>query len=314
MDKGKGRSTKLKVTGIILGSILLILAGVFAYGYSLLNRINQMPLVINEEENGGKKPTPKDMGISDEALKQKETRIVNILLMGIDRRSSSERGRSDTMLIASIDRTNEKVKLTSLMRDLYVSIPDRQDNRINAAYAFGGPALAIKTVNKNFDMNIEHYLALDLLGFEKIVDLIGGIEVDITGAESRIVGVSGSGRHLLDGQQALTYARIRRIGSDFQRTERQRTIMNEFFKIAMKSNILEIRGLLMVGFPHVETNYTTYELLKLGRDVLKFNSKEVKEYRLPVDGTYSHERIRGMAVLVPDLEKNRELLHTFIYR
>lgn len=302
-----------KVTAIILGSMLLLAVGAFAYGYFLMSRIHHSPLVIQDDKDEGKISTPEDMGISDEAYKKKDAGVLNILLLGIDRRHRNERGRSDTMIIASIDRKNEEVKLTSLMRDLYVPIPGRQDNRINAAYAFGGPALAIKTVNHNFNMNIEHYIALDFMGFAKIVDLIGGIEVEITSAESRIVGVRGSGRHLLDGSQALAYTRIRRIGSDFQRTERQRTLINELFKRAMLSSILEIRELMMVGFPYIETNHSTLELLKMGIDVHKFGSKELKEYRLPVDGTYSHQNIRGMSVLVPDLEKNRELVHEFIY-
>ena len=300
------RNDWLKLVAIIAGCILLIFTVFIMYGISLLSKINfeeEEPVTIPEEV----------VGIPEEAPKQKETKIVNVLLLGIDRQSPNERGRSDTIMIASIDKGNTVVKLTSLMRDMYVPIPGRDNNRINAAYAFGGPSLAIKTVNQNFNMNIKHYIALDFWGFEEIVDLMGGVEVELTAAESRIVGVRGAGIHFLSGNQALSYARIRRIGSDFQRTERQRTILNEIFQSAMNTRIIDIPKLLAAGLPHMETNMSKLELLSLGKDVLSFDSRGVEEYRLPADKTYTHERIRGMAVLVPDIEKNTELLHEFIF-
>ena len=302
------RNDWLKLAAVIGGCILLIFMVFIMYGISLLSKVN-----FEELEEEEPFTTPEEIGIPEEAPKQEETKIVNILLLGIDRQSPRERGRSDTIIIASIDKGNKVVKLTSLMRDMYVPIPGRNNNRINAAYAFGGPSLAIKTVNQNFNMNIKHYIALDFWGFEEIVDLMGGVEVELTAAESSIVGVRGAGSHLLNGYQALSYARIRRIGSDFQRTERQRTILNEIFQSAMNTRMIDIPKLLKAGLPHMETNMSKLELLRLGKDVLSFDSRGVEEYRLPVEKTYTHERIRGMAVLVPDIEKNTKLLHEFIF-
>jgi LCP family protein required for cell wall assembly len=254
-----------------------------------------------------------DLMIPDHAPSPEETGIVNILLLGLDRRSDNEGARSDAIMIASIDKRMNRVKLTSLMRDMYVPIPGRQDNRINTGYIFGGPALAIKTVNKNFHMNIEHYVAVDFKGFTKIIDLLGGVEITLTQGEADIIGLESAGTYVLNGKEALAYSRIRKIGADYERTDRQRLVLSTLLKKAKSVSIWKIPELLVGILPNIETNLTKGEILALGINILDSSATPLEEYRLPAKGTYQSKTIRKMAVLVPDLEKNKQALHKFIY-
>ncbi|MGI6705891.1 MAG: LCP family protein [Clostridia bacterium] len=290
--------------------LFLLLAGESIYVYSILNRIRHVPLTAPEpvaSEDSGEpastpKPlTPEDLGITVDSPDEKETEVINILLFGLDRRSREERSRSDTIMIATIDKKNKTLKLTSLMRDMYVPIPGRADNRINAAYAFGGAALAIQTVNRNFHLDITRYITVDFFGLEKIIDRLGGVSIDVTPGEAQILGVS-SGVQTLNGEQAVRYSRIRRIGNDYARTERQRTVLSEMFKKAKAINMIQYPDLVATFMPHIETNMSKLEIMSLALQLSSFKG-EIQQYRLPVDGTFQSRRIQGKAVLVPDIEK-----------
>jgi len=306
--------------------LLLLFVGALGYTgyfmYSMLDKIVEKPL----EE------TPEELGISESAPKEEETGVINILLFGLDSRVEGKNSRSDTIMIATIDKKNQAVKLTSLMRDMYVSIPGKQDNRINAAYALGGPSLAIKTVNTNFNLDIRRYATVDFFALEKIVDKLGGVTIDVKPAEIPALNsalselnrldkespdskpVTKSGPQLLNGKQAVAYARIRKVGhGDYERTERQRTVMSALFKKAKSTGVLKLADLVSTVLPHVETNMSKGEIMSLGMSVMGFRSKDIQQYRLPVDGTFKSQKVRGMAVLVPDMEKNTDLLHKFIY-
>lgn len=274
----------------------------------------------------------KELGISETAPKTRETGVINILLFGLDSRVENSVSRSDTIMIATIDKKNQVIKLTSLMRDMYVPIPGRDKNRINTAYIFGGPSLAIKTVNTNFDLDIRHYVTVDFFGLEKIIDQVGGVTIDVKKQEIPYINsciqelnslnkntkpaplLKNPGPQTLNGRQAVAYARVRKVGNgDFERTERQRRVLVELFKKVKTINPLKLPGLVSTMLPYVETNLSKTEILSLGISVLGFKNKDIIQYRLPVDGTYESKRIDGMAVLVPDLEKNKVLLHDFIY-
>ncbi|MGI6188794.1 MAG: LCP family protein [Clostridiales bacterium] len=330
----KGRMKKIVVA--ILSLFLLFLIGTAGYIYVLLEQIQENPWAESSDpsspSNTGKKPSREDLGISDDAPDSKETGVFNMLLFGLDSRAENQNSRSDVIMIATIDKKNEAIKLTSLMRDMYVSIPGKQDNRINTAYIFGGPALAIKTINTNFNLDIQYYATVDFFGLEKIIDQVGGVTIDVKKNEVKALNqilnelnnlnkkskpsplVTKSGSQTLNGRQAVAYARIRSVGhADFERTERQRTILSELFKKVKTVSPLKFPGLVTALLPHVETNLPVTEIVKLGVSVLGFKNKDIIQYRLPVDGTYQSRSIRGMAVLVPDLEKNKELLHNFLY-
>lgn len=316
-----------KIITIILCVVLILVACGVLYVYNILDKI-QSNIVTNspniEQDDKYKQ--------EDYKIEKIEPKITNVLLFGLDRRQEGEASRSDTIMIATADTKNNKVKLTSLMRDMYVSIPGKGENRINAAYAFGGPYLAIETVNSNFDMDVEDYVTVDFFGLPKIIDRLGGVEIEVKPYEVNILNkhlsginslekdradsppISGPGLQVLDGNQTLAYSRIRYVGnSDYERTERQRYVLSQLFKKVKAISIMDIPGLVNDISPYIETSLTKTEMIKLGMAGYSLRHCDVDQYRLPVDDTFTSQSIRGMAVLVPDIEKNKELLHEFIF-
>ena len=255
--------------------------------------------------------------------------ITNIALFGLDRRGD-ETSRTDTIMIVSVDRYNKKIKLTSLMRDMYVDIPGRGGDRINHAYAYGGPEVAINTINKNFDMDIKYYATVDFKGVQMIINKIGGVNINVKEGEIKYLNsnlhelngideenikgeIAGSGIWNLSGKQALAYMRIRYYGdADYERTQRQRTVLTELLDRVKISGIFKYPELVSAVLPYVETNISKVDILTLGLTALGFRNN-IEQYRLPVDNMFSSQSIRGMSVLVPDMEANKKQLHKFIY-
>ena len=291
----------------------LLGVGGYAYFYmnSLLNQVKQTPL---SKQNSSPAALAKSLEIAKDAPKEEATGVLNILLFGLDRRSKNEASRSDTIIIASIDTKNKTVKLSSIMRDLYLAIPGKSDNRINAAYAFGGPELAIRTVNKNFNMDITRYVTVDFFGLPDIVDKIGGVDINVNKDEISLLNITKPGLQHLNGTQALAYARIRYVGNnDFERTERQRTVLTALFDKAKSQGISKVAALAAVVIPYIETNISKSEMMDFGIKVMGFGKTNLQQLRIPADGTYKNKTINGMQVLVPDLQKNTDLLHKFIF-
>jgi LCP family protein required for cell wall assembly len=258
--------------------------------------------------------------------------IENILVLGLDRRSDGGVTRSDTIMIATVDSKNDSLKLTSLMRDIYVSIPGRRNNKLNTAYAFGGVELTMETVNENFNLDIKKYIVLDFSAFEEIIDAVGGISLELTRSEARAINrnlddrakidgssprqyyIQDAGVHTLNGRQALAFARIRDIGNDdFDRVERQQIVLSKLFDKAKTLNPLRFPSLLSAVLPYVETNFTAFEMLSLGTTALSFKDKQIHRFRLPVNGAFSPQTVRGGAsALVLDFDKNNRLFHEFL--
>ncbi|MFY9286795.1 MAG: LCP family protein, partial [Tissierellaceae bacterium] len=243
----------------------------------------------------------------------KNDNIINIALFGVDKRGAGT-GRSDSIMIATLDKEHGKIKLTSLLRDLYVEIPGRGMDKLNHAYAYGGPELTIKTINHNFNMNIRDFATVDFDSFEKIIDILGGIEIAIQPNEVRYVPGSKAGKQVLDGKQALAYSRIRKVGTDYARTERQRTVMEGLIRKGISAGITKYPGLLNAVLPYVDTSLTKTETLSLGTSALTSGIKDIEQFRIPVDGHAKSQMINGVSYEVPDtLEDNVEFLHKFIY-
>jgi polyisoprenyl-teichoic acid--peptidoglycan teichoic acid transferase len=300
---------------IILGIVIVLLlgaGGTYFYVQSMFNSVQKVELPKTDEELG---ITVKPVGQAENAEKnEKKSDITNILFFGLDRRNPDDASRSDSIMIVSIDRTAQKVKVSSLMRDMYVSIPNKEDNRINAAYAFGGPALAIKTINSNFGTDVRNYVTIDFFGMQDLINKVGGIQIDVKPDEVSNSGVTKSGLQTLDGKQALAYSRIRKVGnSDYERTERQRRVLNELFKKIKSQGVAKLPGLVSTLLPYVETSLSNSEIIELAMDASKFNTESIEQFRLPVDGTFKSEKIRGMSVLVPNIEANKAKLNEFIY-
>lgn len=262
---------------------------------------------------------------------------LNVLLMGTDSRDvNAKTGRTDVMIIASVNLKTGEIKLSSLARDLYVPIPNGVgENRINAAHAFGGPELALKTVNQNFEMNIQDYALVNFAGMASIVDAVGGVDIELVGEEWFWInyGVAlgedyegfakSDARRLLteedmdtvvhlDGLQAVAYARIRKMDNDLQRASRQRILLQAIMEKAMASKSTLVNVALSM-LPYVNTNMTPNRIMQLVLQFLAADSFSFTEMSIPVEGTYRNETVNEMQVITLDQAQNNQALHNFIY-
>ena len=234
--------------------------------------------------------------------------LVNILLIGQDARPGETRARSDAMILVTFNKTANTITLTSFMRDLYVQIPGYQDNRINAAYAYGGMELLDETLRQNFGVEVDANVEVDFDGFTDIIDILGGVTVELSNSEANALGLY-PGENTLGGKSALTYAQLRSIDSDFNRTERQRKVITALFNALKNAGFSEITGLVNTIFPLVTTDMSNTEILSYASDLFPMlSTASISSVRIPADGAYTQNSIQGMAVIVADMEANRELL------
>ncbi|WP_297712639.1 LCP family protein [Clostridium sp.] len=301
----KGSRISLVILGVTLSILLIIVGGVYWYGSHLFNKIEKVEIDTN------------DVGIKEEVqekLSEYSDSVINIALFGIDAQDG-EAGRSDSIIIATIDTTHKKLKLTSIMRDSYVTIADRGQDKINHAYAFGGAQLAIKTLNENFDLNIEDFVAVNFTTMPKIIDKLGGVTIDITSEEvSHIPGIDSAGTYTLTGEQALAYSRIRYAsGGDYVRTDRQRTVLNKVFEKILATNVTQYPSLLSEVLPMVKTSLNYSEILDLGNEVLKMGATNLEQERFPRDEYCEGKMISGIYYLTFDKEQTVQQLHDYIF-
>lgn len=248
--------------------------------------------------------------------------IINILLIGQDRRSHEGRSRSDTIILVTVNKPAGTLTLTSFMRDMYVPIPGRDDNRINVPYAVGGMNLLDATLKRNFGVNVDANVVVDFYGFIDMVDLMGGIEIELTEKEADYMNRNFSwdvddglddewnltaGVQQLNGSQALSYARMRKVGnSDYERTERQRRVIAKLIEKAKSLSVAELNLMMQHALPLITTDMDDAQILSYAMDLFpRLKDLEVQTLRIPVDGGYKPEMIDGMSVLVPDLWYNR---------
>lgn len=295
----------LWILGVIISILLLTIGGIYAYGNHLFNKIEKIEI------------DKSDVGIKDEVeekLSAYSDSVINIALFGIDAEDGSV-GRSDSIIIATIDTTHKKLKLTSIMRDSYVAIEGHGDDKINHAYAFGGPQLAIKTLNENFDLNIDDFVAVNFTTLPKIIDMLGGVTIDITSEEvSHIPGIDAAGTYILTGEQALSYSRIRYAsGGDYVRTDRQRTVLSKVFEKVLSINVTQHPSLLSEILPMVQTNLDYSEILNLGNQVLKMGVTNLEQERFPRDGYCEGKMIDKIYYLTFDKENTVQQLHDYIF-
>ncbi|MBZ9687742.1 LCP family protein [Clostridium estertheticum] len=276
-------------------------------------------------------PSPNNVGTSSNKDVKLTSKITNILILGKDSRNPIlERGRSDTIMILTIDEKQNKLKLTSIMRDSYVKMDGHSSQKLTNAYAFGGALFTLKTVNQNYNMNITDYVQVDLYGFAKIIDYLGGISINVKTDEifwanyyikemAEFEGikpplVTNSGTQILSGMQAVGYSRIRYVGnSDFERTSRQRTVFTTLFDKLIYKNITEIPGVIDTLSKYVETSLTPNDIMELSKYVLIHRITTIDQSRVPYEGLYHDEVINGAAVLVWDKRATIDKLHQFIF-
>lgn len=278
--------------------------------------------VVSEEEW--------DAAVAADAAFSAESDWVNILLLGSDSYTTKEQQRTDSMIIFSINMSTAEIKMTSLMRDTWIKIPGKSSSRkLTELCAVGGPEMTIQAINENFGMNISKYALISMAGIAEVIDLLGGVELDVTEAERKALnkglfdlsGLSGmekleeSGENVhLNGNQATAYARIRKIDSDYVRTERQRTVllaMAEKIKNgASPATLLTIVDTLL---GYVDTNLSLVELMSLASVGLTSDLSNVQQLRLPADGTFESGMYGTVWCIKPNFKKNAQLLREFIY-
>lgn len=265
----------------------------------------------------------------------------NIALFGVDSREGAlgKGTRSDTIIIASINQDNGDVKLLSVFRDTYLNLGNDSYNKCNAAYAKGGPEQAITMLNRNLDMNITDYITVGFDGLIEVIDALGGVEINVTEAEIShlnnyqisMVGkttdgknftaeagkdytpVTSAGLQTLNGLQATAYCRIRYIGNDFQRAQRQRDVITAISEKAKKANISKLNDVVNGVMDNVSTSLDVSEILGV--------LKDIGNYSVVANDGFPFEKYRatgtvgskGSCVIPQDLKKNVEELHAFLF-
>ncbi len=293
------------IISVILVLIILLVGSVFP----ILGRVNY------DEKKADKYVTSSELK-SDSSVK-------NILLLGVDARSNeeAEQTRSDTMMLISVDSKHHCIKLVSFLRDTWVYIPSLDySQRLNAACSNGGYKNVVETIEYNFGVDIDGYVVTDFEMFKVLVDSLGGVKIDVTEKEAKEVTnhpkrygnvTLEAGENKLTGEQALAYCRIRKIDTDFVRTERQRTVMSAILKKAM-TNPFKLYKMAYASAPYIETDLSKGELMgfvaKAGTCVTKIHQTSV-----PFDGTWDYATIYGNSVIKINQEKNKDKLIDYIY-
>ena len=250
----------------------------------------------------------------------KEERVINILLIGQDRRAGETRARSDAMILCTFHTGSNTLTMTSFLRDLWVQIPGYGDNKLNAAYVAGGMKLLNETLEKNFGVHIDGNVEVDFQQFTQIIDMLGGIEIELRADEAKYLNRAlnskdlTSGVQTLNGQQALCYARIRSLDSDgdFSRTGRQRKVLEALICKYRGAGVKTALTLLDDILPMVTTDMTKVQIVEYCWDLLPMlSTMKIVSQRIPAEGTYTTPVIRNMSVLLADMDAARKMLrHT----
>lgn len=327
----------LTVLCVVLGLLLVLMLGVTAYAEYLLGKVNyvdnsetlpslsadELQAIQNETEAldpdfTGPVMNEDDVVFSDADVNiggEDDNNIVNILLIGQDTRTGV-RSRSDSMILCTFNKSQNTLTLTSFMRDLYVAIPGYNKDRINAAYAYGGMPLLDETLEKNFGIHVDGNVEVDFKQFEQIIDLLGGVDMELTSGEVYFItrGVPGSsvkvGMNHLNGAEALMHARNRNnIDGDFSRTNRQRALLSALVEKYKNSKLKDMVSLLDDILPMVTTDMTKKDITGYVMELFpRIADCEIVTQHIPVDDGYQNAVIGGMQVLVPDMTKNIQAL------
>ena len=342
------------ISSIIIASLLIVIGVIVLI---IFRYINMMDIVTEDEDSfeilESIEPEPDDLKNSredspedkkkalEEAIKKNleanatelksDDNVLNILLIGCDARSKSERGRSDSMILVSLNKNTKKVIMTSFLRDTWVEIPTVGQQRLNAAYVYGGPKLLIDTLQSNFGIRIDKYIRVNFYSFIEIIDAIGGVDIEVTDEElpyvqqyirgqNTLIGKSvdankleKSGKQTLNGVQALAYARLRYVGTDFARTQRQRNVMNEVFRKAQEMSLTELNDFLEKALPTITTNLERGQIFSLILNASDYLKYERVQQSIPSLGSFENMVINGMMVLGIDFEKYSKELKESIY-
>lgn len=338
--------TKKKKRGKIVGRVFLVLGLLMSMSIGsaaavLVHQGDSMLSLINYDDQG----TLASVDLSKYQL-DKDIDVVNILLVGADKNNDEQNKdvdrRSDSMMIATLDIKHNKLKITSLMRDMYVEIPGHGKNKLNAAYSFGGIKLLYETIADNFGISMDGYAEVNFDAFVNVIDKIGGIEVTLTESEAKNLNDTNYikrhkyrnlkvGTQTINGYQALGYCRIRHgkkqpdghypgvytasgKGDDYGRTERQRLTMQAILKKVKTLSPEDLIKLAEVVLPNITTDVSKKKIYKYMMAVVQMGTTELHQYVIPIQGGYTSQSINGADCLVPDLDANKSALKKFIFK
>lgn len=316
----KKKHIGLRIFAVLLVLLLLFVGGAGLYGYAsvkkVIGKVDYAPLKANAY-------------IADSELLHADY-LKNILLIGVDAREGedAEKTRSDTMMLVTIDTRNNQIKLTSFLRDMYLEIPGYREDKLNAAHSRGGTQLLVDTLEYNFKIRIDNYMLVSFEMFTTIIDKLGGVDVEITEKEAKYINskdhmsrddgfafpepLSGGMQHFT-GAQALWYSRIRYLDSDFMRTARQRKVISALVRKATQQSPAELFELVGEVMPLVRTDLTEDEIMNLGLHALSYLQYDIVQQQIPAQDAYKSGTRRSQSVLLPDMEKNRSVLKTFVF-
>lgn len=327
----------------LIGVILVaLIAGyiIFKHYYGMLNKISEETLgdVIIEVPEDSPKYEEVLSGMDDEGDTEndnggtllenaKRAKVRTVLVVGVDSLEDDTNGRSDSMILLSVDPATDKVLVTSFLRDIYVDIPGVGGDRLNAAYAYGKTDLLKATIEANFGIPVDNVMVINFYFVRDFVDAVGGVDVELTAEEIEILNgylisqndvfgldLTGDalpnepGVYTLSGNQALAYSRIRYIGTDFARTGRQRNVLGLCVDKARGMNISQLNSLVKEFFPRITTDLSEGDCISLIWSCIRVaGNYEASELVIPAEGTWNNALIDDKAVLVVDFEENTRI-------
>lgn len=301
----------------VLSTITFLLLGIFVFSaVSLLWTIQKKSVDIVAKEDVD--PTAEQVLIAEK--EQEDTEVFNVLLVGTDSRDpDADMGRSDSMMLVSFNKTENKSTIVSFLRDSLVDIEGYGKSRLGHTYAYGGVGLTINTINDTYDLDIQNYITISFDNLVGVIDAIGGVEVYISPEEAEYYRTRGlpniqEGTNTLSGSQALAHTRNRTLGTDFERTRRQRNVMYGIYKKIMSNK--DPAGLLpLINYcmTQVETNLTVEEIYEWAQIVLATDNLLTQQTSAPYTDTYQTIYYEGMEVLEIDFEANKAHLKEMLY-
>lgn len=304
---------KRKIVGIIILAVVLLIVGI--YGSIVWMFYKDTVGVVSKDEVD---PKAEKVKIAEEDQKDKD--VFNVLLVGTDSRDpNSDKGRSDSMMLVSFNKKQNKSTVISFMRDTLVDIDGYGRSRLGHTYAYGGVGLTINTLNQTYGLDIQNYVTISFDNLVNVIDEIGGVEVYISEEEAEYYRKNGmpdivAGDVTLTGSQALAHARNRTLGSDFERTRRQRSVMYGIYrKIMSEKDISALLPLINYCVTQVETNMSVTEIYDMAKEVLSTEDLKMQQACAPQEGTYTPIVYEGMDVLEIDVDANKKMIEDLLY-
>lgn len=307
------RNALILLCALLSGVLLLLLAGT-VYLDRMLGLIGREEPVYQPEgvQQGN---APGDISAPPAESVPLGEGLVNILLIGQDRRGSTGRSLSDAMILCTLNRKTGVLTMTSFLRDSYVRIPGHGSNKLNAAYPLGGMALLDATLEENFGVTVDGNVEVDFSQFQEIIDLLGGVEISLTEAEVQHLAYEygfelKEGPNRLNGEQALGYARIRKLGTDFARTERQRKVLTALIGQFRQAGLWKLHKVARELLGLITTDMSNGEIIRLAVELAPLlKDLEIRSQHIPAEGTYRFgDAGKITSCIFLDFEANRALL------